>query len=425
MTTTSIAGRGRSALVGLTALAVVTAVVLTGVTPSGATPRPAVVVHNGSTTPGTLIASKKVTATGVNGTAYLVEYWSETVPKNKPVKVTGLVFVPPGTPPAGGWPVVSWAHPTDGTNKNCAPSLDPLSDVPNINNLLAQGWEVTATDYQGEANSHILSTSPGILPYLVGTSAARNTIDIVRAAEQLTAAHASATYVVWGWSEGGQTAMFVLKIASSYAPTLHLKGVLAMAPPSQFNSSLLSYAETTSNWPLLFLAVGGYNAAYGNTLAPTSELLTAKGKSDLSLLKTKCLDSVGLTLLTQGFTKVFSFPAGSPLPTKWRTLTNENDPANFTAVSPVPLVMASGANDTTVPPSTTASLATELCALSPAQDLERWLYAGLTHNNIDGTAAINDYVQWTADRFAGDPSPGYYTPTGMGANTPTVTNLCG
>jgi hypothetical protein len=63
--------------------------------------------------------------------------------------------------------------------------------------------------------------------------------------------------------------------------------------------------------------------------------------------------------------------------------------------------------------------------LSPPQNLERWLYAGLTHDNIDATATINDYVQWTADRFAGDPSPGYYTPTGMGANTPTVTNLCG
>jgi hypothetical protein len=424
MTKASIAARGRSALVGLMALTVVAAVVLTGTTPSGAASRPAMVKDGGSTAPGTLIASEPVTASGVDGTAYLVEYWSKTVPKNKPVKVTGLVFVPPGTAPAGGWPVVTWAHPTDGTNKFCAPSLDPSTDVPNINNLLGQGWEVTATDYQGEANSSILPKSPGILPYLVGTSAARNTLDIVKAALQLPAADASANYVVWGWSEGGQTAMFASQIAASYAPTLNLEGVLAMAPPSQ-NSTLIEYAETTSNWPLAFLAVGGFNSAYGNKLAPTSELLTAKGKSDLKLLKTKCLDTVGLVLLDQGFSKVFKIAAGSPLPAKWNTLADLNDPASFTAASPAPIVIAGGSDDALVLPSTTAALASQLCALSPPQNLERWLYAGLTHDNIDATATINDYVQWTADRFAGDPSPGYYTPTGMGANTPTVTNLCG
>ena len=66
----------------------------------------------------------------------------------------------------------------------------------------------------------------------MGQSAARNTIDIVRAARQLAAADASSTYVVWGHSEGGQTAMWALNIASSYAPELTLKGVEALAPAS-------------------------------------------------------------------------------------------------------------------------------------------------------------------------------------------------
>ena len=62
---------------------------------------------------------------------------------------------------------------------------------------------VTASDYQGEG-------TPGLLPYIAGDSAARNTIDIVRAARNLPAAHASDNYVVWGHSEGGHTAMFTL-----------------------------------------------------------------------------------------------------------------------------------------------------------------------------------------------------------------------
>ena len=119
-----------------------------------------------SKAPGTLIASEQVGAPGVNGTAYIVKYWSRSVPKNKAVEVTGEIVVPSGTPPAGGWPVVSWAHGTNGTNSSCAPSLDPVNDIPNVNNLLAQGWEVTATDYQGEGNPLLGSTGKGILPYL-------------------------------------------------------------------------------------------------------------------------------------------------------------------------------------------------------------------------------------------------------------------
>ena len=55
-------------------------------------------------------------------------------------------------------------------------------------------------------------------------------IDIVRAARNMPAADAGSDYQVWGWSEGGQTALWVNNIAGSYAPELTLKGVVATAP---------------------------------------------------------------------------------------------------------------------------------------------------------------------------------------------------
>ncbi len=431
MTKASFVGRGRSALVGLAALATAASVVLVGITPSGASTRHADARPLTSTAPGTLIADHTVPTTGVTGAAaiYLIEYYSETV-QGSPVKVTGLVFVPTGTAPAGGWPVVSWAHPTDGTNKTCAPSLYPATDVPNIDALLAKHWEVVATDYQGEANSHILDTSPGLLPYLVGTSAARNTIDIVRAAGHLAAAHAGKNYVVWGWSEGGQTVMFVLDMARTYGSGLDLKGALAMAPPSNLGTELPYAEDSSTNWPLLFLAVGGFNAAYGSTLAPTAPMLTATGQGYLGLLGTQCLDVVAGTLLVySSFTKIFKIPRGgalSTLPAKWRTLVHENDPAGTANLAltdtSVPLVIAGGSLDTTVDPVTTADLATEMCALSTPQNLRRWVYTGLTHDDIDGPASIDDYVAWTADRFAGS---GSYTPKGTTTNPAAVTNSCG
>ena len=168
------------------------------------------------TTVGKLSKSQPVTATGLHGTMYRVMYVSQTV-QNQAIPVTGLIAVPNGKPPAGGWPVVSWAHGTNGMADSCAPSLDPTSTWRSLNVLLGQGWEVTASDYQGEG-------TPGLMPYIAGVSAARNTIDIVRAARDMPVAHASEHYVVWGHSEGGQTAMFNLTSARAYAPELKLKG---------------------------------------------------------------------------------------------------------------------------------------------------------------------------------------------------------
>jgi alpha-beta hydrolase superfamily lysophospholipase len=379
-------------------------------------------------TPGTLISSTPVTASGVNGTAYLVKYWSESSPANKPVAVTGLVVEPTGTPPPGGWPVVTWAHGTDGMNSVDSPSADPALDIPNVNNLLANHWEVTATDYVGMGNPLAGTTQTGFLPYLVGVSAARNSLDIVRAVHNSSLFHASANYVVWGHSEGGQTAMYALDIAASYAPTLSLKGVMAFAPPSNL-ATLIPAVGLTSNWPLLFLLVGGFNEAYGNTLAPTQQILTPTGQRDLMLLNKASLVALGATLRTQGYRQVFTIPQGGPLPPAWQSLANENDAAGFASASAAPLVIVSGHADTLVIPSTTAALATELCRLTPAQNLERWLYAGLDHAGIvgdqqqDGTPAIGDFVAWTAQRFAGTP-PHSYQPTGMAPNTPTVTNSC-
>ena len=44
--------------------------------------------------------------------------------------MTGMVAVPNGTAPAGGWPVVTWGHGTNGMADVCAPSLQGSSQVP-------------------------------------------------------------------------------------------------------------------------------------------------------------------------------------------------------------------------------------------------------------------------------------------------------
>ncbi len=285
-----------------------------------------------------------------------------------------------------------------------------------------------ATDYQGEANLNILSPSPGLLPYLAGTSAAYNTIDIVRAARHLPAAHASAKLVSGDGPRAARQSFFVLDKAKTYGSGLDLKR-LAIAPPSNFGTELPYIEANTLYWPLVFIFVGGLNAAYGNTLAPTSEMLTAAGQSDLPLLGTDCVAAVITTLDHSTFSTILTFPRGGCVvhaAGSVGTVFSKNDPATAANLAStdtsVPLVIAGGSDDTLVDPVTTAQLAYKMCALSTPQNVQRWVYTGLDHDSIAGPAPVNDFVSWTADRFAGS---GSYTPTGTPTNPATVTKSCG
>ena len=202
--------------------------------------------------PGMLIKSEKVGAAETHGTVYRVMYTSTTV-RDEIVAVTGLIAVPNTPKPADGFPVVTWAHGTNGMADECAPSLEPEGVAALANNLLDKGWLVTATDYEGEG-------TPGLHPYIAGENAARNTIDIVRAAHQLPDTPAGDDYVVWGHSQGGHTAMFALKVAPTYATELHAKGVVAGAPPSQF-ALIYNYLKESPYRYYLLMAAGGLNAA--------------------------------------------------------------------------------------------------------------------------------------------------------------------
>jgi Secretory lipase len=350
--------------------------------------------------PGTLIkAPQKVAVSGIDGTVYRVMYISESV-LNARVAVTGLVIVPDKPAPAGGYPVVSWGHGTNGMADSCAPSLEPTQAVPMTNGLLDQGWEVTASDYQGEG-------TPGLLPYIVGVSAARNTIDIVRAAHNFPAAHASTDYVVWGHSEGGQTAMFTLHIGTTYAPDLHMKGVVAGAPPSQF-SLIYDFLKTSPYRYYLFMVAGAYASAYGAKAAPLSKVLTPLGLSLLPDLNKGCsdylssvIDKYKISQITNG--DPFKIPA-------WQKLLSANDPENFTSASSVPLLIIQGGADEQIPVASTQLLATHLCTVG--QDLERWIYPGQSHAGVIGPS-FNDMVHWIKDRFDGVADPDTYVPSGL------------
>ncbi len=348
---------------------------------------------------GKLVKLQRLPAAGLHGTLYRVMYTSLNL-QNQYVAVTGVIVVPHGTPPAGGFPVVTWGHGTNGMADVCAPSLSPASAAPLANSFLDRGWIVAASDYQGEG-------TPGLLPYISGIIAARNVIDIVRVARQITAAHASKHYVVWGHSEGGQTAMYALHIGASYAPTLALDGVVAGAPPSQF-ALLYAFLKNSPFRHYLLMAAGGLNKAYGNQAAPLAAVLTPLGIKHIADLDKGCTSYVVQQLAGIPTSKLVKQDPFT-VPT-WKKVLMANDPQNFAKPSAAPLLMIQGGNDEQIPVVSTQILATHLCNVG--QDLERWIYPGQSHTGVIGPSA-GDMIHWIADRFAGVANPDPYVPTGQ------------
>jgi len=141
------------------------------------------------------------------------------------VPVSGALFIPKGTPPKGGWPVVAWAHGTVGIGDDCAPSRNARSqrDATYLNGWLREGYAVVATDYQG------LGT-PGPHPYLNTRAEAYSVLDSVRAVLGAKLGLANKVLIV-GQSQGAGAGFATAGYAQAYAPRVNLLGTVATGVP--------------------------------------------------------------------------------------------------------------------------------------------------------------------------------------------------
>jgi fermentation-respiration switch protein FrsA (DUF1100 family) len=353
-----------------------------------------------------------------NATSYQVMY-TGVGHSGRSTAVTGLVVVPDGTAPAGGWPVIAWGHGTNGMADICAPSLQSDGEIPGLATLINDGYAVVASDYQGEGTRRLM-------PYIVGAAAAGDTIRIVSAAHSLPGVTLSNQYVVWGHSEGGQTAMFSLYGSSYYKniadTNLQEMGVVAGAPPALF-SELYNFLVSSPYDYYLLMVAGSYQSYYGKKMAPVTSIMSKAGRSLLPALDQGCSDYVqnavnaaiaaspGSTFASFITTNPYSVPA-------WKTLLDENDPAQFSAPSSVPLLMIQGGDDAQIPPALGQYLQGHECSIG--QESQRWQYSGQSHAGVI-TPSLGDMMTWIGDRFAGGTLPDPYVPTAGGDSSIVVT----
>ncbi|HZU62362.1 MAG TPA: lipase family protein, partial [Novosphingobium sp.] len=138
------------------------------------------------------------------------------------VTVSGLVYVPAGRAPRGGWPVIAWAHGTTGIADVCAPSFTGPStrDKAYLGAWLARGYAVIASDYAG------LGT-PGVHPYLQYRSEGLSILDGVSAATRALPQLSARRIAVVGQSQGSQAALSAAELAPAHAPHLGIRAVVA------------------------------------------------------------------------------------------------------------------------------------------------------------------------------------------------------
>jgi alpha-beta hydrolase superfamily lysophospholipase len=345
--------------------------------------------------PGSLIRSEPMPFAPAGAQAYRVLYRSVGM-HGEPVAVSGVIIVPPGPAPAGGRPIVAWAHPTTGVVPHCAPSLAifVFQQMAGLRQLIEQGAVVAATDYPG------LGTA-GPHPYLVGDSEARAVIDSVRAARSLPGVGDGNSFAVWGHSQGGQASLYTGLIAKSYAPELRLVGVAAAAPATSLVTLMGDDFKSVGGKNLTAMTLWSWSRVYG---APIAKVVVPEAMPIVDRLSNECIESIFDILerqrtekpLEQTFLSVGNIATVEP----WRSLAMHNTPGTLSPQ--IPLFLAQGTTDNIVRPEVTRAYAQQQCKAGSKVTM-MWV-PGVGHGLVARDSA-NAAVGWMMDRFAGRAVP--------------------
>lgn len=315
------------------------------------------------------------------GHTYRVMYHSRDV-RHHDRAVTGIVTVPTGPAPAGGWPVVSWAHGTTGLASPCAPSRSG-TPAPTFG-VHAVG---VATDYIG------LGPIGERHPYLSGPDEAHSVIDAVRAVRALPGSHAGTRWLAIGHSQGGHSALFTNQLAASYAPELHLLGTVSLAPAAELART---FGPADQVVPRIVGVMALYGLASDHPQVKPRDYVGAQVAARDSVIDTGCLDQITAAFVTipaDVFYRVYPLDREPA-----RSVILANDPGHVRSRSP--LLLVEGTADTFVVPARVDALMQRLCSVG--QVTQRLDLPGADHGT-EVQVAAPAITKWFDERLAGAP----------------------
>lgn len=366
---------------------------------------------------GDIISAVEIPSGVANSRAWKVLYWSTTI-GNESVPVSGLVVAPNGSVPAGARPVVTWGHGTAGVPRNCAPSMvdNPARDamfyflpdspaaidfgIPGLSQMIAAGYVVAATDYNGLG-------APGIHQYMIGATEARNVLDAAVAAQHLPEAGAGSRTVVMGWSQGGQAAVWAAQLADYAAGSANVLGAVALAPVNSMEQIKVFERMSASGQQLRAMsaverAMGWYAMTTVYPELKLSDVLTPVGMEFFAeaVKAGQCNHHMGDSY---SYTEGYKGPIARNKPVNpdaWLKRYEENSLGNMPAQ--VPVAVYQGDDDVAVAPAATAAYVDKACASGTTIAYAH--YKDTDHIRLSARAQA-DFLGWIAGRFAGEPAP--------------------
>ncbi len=262
--------------------------------------------------PGSDIIIEQTLTSGVNYNRFLVSYLSDGL------KIYGLLTVPIGQKPFGGWPIILFNHgyipPSQYSTES---SYDVLA-----NPIASAGYIVFKPDYRGNGNSQGKASQIYVSPDYVTDS-----LNALASVKKYKDADPNKIGVL-GHSMGGNITIHELVISKDIKAAVILSGVVG------------SYTDILKWW---------------NTRVATGVLTTQNDQET--------------ALLVKQFTELHGTPQTNP--TFWQTI----DPTTYISDITAPVQIQVGTEDEDVPPSFSTSLRDELQSAGKTVDFHEYLEA--------------------------------------------------
>lgn len=317
--------------------------------------------------------------------AFRILYHSRAA-TGRDVAVSGVVLVPDGKPPKGGWPVIAWAHGFTGAGRQCAPSLlRNLYYGPFLSMYVNLGYAVVATDYAGlgtDFRSAVMDLQSNATDVIDSIAAARAAVPEV-----------GSRWVAMGPSLGANVTIGVAELEAGIRDPNYLGGV-AISGVADLKDAYERLPKEQSLRMLAFLAYG-IKTAYPDF--DVRDMLTEKALPAYREINESC-GSVGnnAELSTSEIVKQ-----------NWNNnkVVEEFFERNRLGRNPAygPLVVITDEADFAVPPSITGPVIARMCKQGDRIQVDK--FSGLEAGRVIG-ASVRDQMTWIEGRFAGRPAPG-------------------
>ncbi len=298
------------------------------------------------------------------------------------VATSGVVLIPSEeNPPAGGWPIIAWAHEATGVARSCAPSLmRNVGHGPFLSMYVNLGYAVVATDYTGLGTSFRNA-------FLDAPSNATDVIGSVSAA-RAAVPQLGARWIVMGEGEGSLAAVAVAEKQNEIRDAGYL-GSIAISGLADAKELFAHSTQGPASGMFTFLAYGI------KTVYPQFQVTDMLTQRALALYQ-----EVGQNC---GETAIVG-QAAEVLKPGWEN--NEFVKQYFarntlgqTRARGAILVISANA-DRTVP--VAAPVIARMCKQGDRVQWER--YPNVDQGRVIGDSA-RDQITWIEARFAGRPAP--------------------